>query len=122
MKKSRFIALLTGTVSLVLFSLGLCMCLLPQWDSFREGVILGGVGLLFGLLTLIVWCKTEHVKLPKMNRTHVFRTIYTVTAILILGLGMSLCLVWQQFVWGTLVGLLGILLLFALIPMIKGLK
>ena len=122
MKKSRFIALLTGTVSLVLFSLGMCMCLLPQWDSFREGVILGGVGLLFGLLTLIVWCKTEHVKLPKMNRTLVFRTIYTVTAILILGLGMCLCLVWQQFVWGTLVGLLGILLLLALIPMIKGLK
>ncbi len=122
MKKSRFIALLTGTVSLVLFSLGMCMSLLPQWDSFREGVILGSIGLVFGLLTLIVWCKTEHVRLPKMNKTYVFRSIYTVAAILILGIGMCLCLVWQQFVWGTLVGLLGIVLLLALIPMIKGLK
>jgi hypothetical protein len=30
--------------------------------------------------------------------------------------------VWQQFVWGTLVGLLGIVMLIALIPMIKGIK
>ena len=43
-------------------------------------------------------------------------------AVLVLGAGMCLCLVWQQFVWGTLVGLLGIVMLIALIPMIKGIK
>ena len=42
--------------------------------------------------------------------------------VLILGTGMCLCLVWQQFVWGTLVGLLGIVMLIMLIPMIKGIK
>jgi hypothetical protein len=35
---------------------------------------------------------------------------------------MCLCLVWEMFVWGTLVGLLGIVMLIALIPMIKGIK
>jgi len=33
-----------------------------------------------------------------------------------------MCLVWQQIVLGTIVGLLGIIMLIALIPMIKGIK
>jgi hypothetical protein len=33
-----------------------------------------------------------------------------------------MCLVWEQIIGGTLVGLLGIIMLIALIPMIKGIK
>jgi len=122
MKKSSFVALLMGTVSGVLFALGMCMALLPEWNAFMEGVIFGGIGLVLGVVTLLVWCKMEHKKLPKMNGKNLFRIIYAVVAVLILGAGMCLCLVWQQFVWGTLVGLLGIVMLIALIPMIKGVK
>ena len=122
MKKSSFVALLMGTVSGVLFALGMCMALLPEWNAFWEGVIFGGVGLVLGMITLLVWCKMEHKKLPKMNGKNVFRMIYAVIAVLILGAGMCLCLVWKQFVWGTLVGLLGIVMLIAMIPMIKGIK
>ena len=122
MKKSSFVALILGTVSGVLFALGMCMALLPEWNAFLEGVILGGVGIVLGVITLLVWCKMENKKLPKMNGKNLFRIIYAVVAVLILGAGMCLCLVWQQFVWGTLVGLLGIIMLIALIPMIKGIK
>lgn len=122
MKKSSFVALVLGTVSGVLFALGMCMALLPEWNTFWEGVIFGGVGLLLGVITLLIWCKMENKKLPKMNGKNVFRIIYAVLAVLILGAGMCLCLVWQQFVWGTLVGLLAIVMLIALIPMIKGIK
>ena len=122
MKKSSFVALLMGTVSGLLFALGMCMALLPEWNAFMEGVIFGGIGLLLGIITLLVWCKMENKKLPKMNGKNLFRIIYTVVAVLILGVGMCLCLVWQQLVWGTLVGVLGIVMLIALIPMIKGIK
>lgn len=122
MKKSSFVAMLMGTVSGVLFALGMCMALLPEWNAFMEGVILGGVGLVFGMITLLVWCKLENKKLPKMNGKNLFRIIYAVVAVLVLGAGMCLCLVWQQFVWGTLVGLLGFVMLIALIPMVKGIK
>lgn len=122
MKKSSFIALVMGTISGVLFALGMCMALLPEWNAFWEGVIFGGVGLVLGVITLLVWCKLENKKLPKMNGKNVFRIVYAVVAVLILGAGMCLCLVWQQFIWGTLVGLLGIVMLIALIPMIKGVK
>jgi hypothetical protein len=122
MKKSNFVALLLGTVSGVLFALGMCMALLPEWNAFWEGVIFGGIGLVMGVITLLVWCKMEHKKMPKMNGKNVLRILYSVLSVLILGTGMCLCLVWQQFVWGTLIGLLGIVMLIALIPMIKGIK
>ena len=122
MKKSSFVALLMGTISGVLFALGMCMALLPEWNAFMEGVIFGGVGLVVGVVTLLVWCKMDTKKLPKMNGKNVARILYAIVAVLILGTGMCLCLVWQKFVWGTLVGLLGIIMLIALIPMIKGIK
>lgn len=122
MKKSNFIALILGTVSGVLFALGMCMALLPEWNAFTEGVIMGGVGLVLGVITLLVWCKMENKKLPKMSGKNILRTLYTVVAVLVLGLGMCMCLVWQNIIWGTLVGLLGIIMLIALIPMIKGIK
>ncbi len=122
MKKSSFVALLMGTVSGVLFALGMCMALLPEWNAFKEGVVFGSIGMVLSVITALVWCKMENKKMPKMNGKNVFRIIYAVVAVLVLGAGMCLCLVWQQFVWGTLVGLLGIVMLIALIPMIKGIK
>ena len=122
MKKSSFVALLMGTVSGVLFALGMCMALLPEWNAFMEGVIFGSVGLVLGIATWLVWCKLENKKLPKISGKLAFRIFYCAAAVLILGAGMCLCLVWQRFVWGILVGLVGIVMLIALIPMIKGLK
>ena len=67
MKKSSFVALLLGTVSGVLFALGMCMALLPEWDAFTEGVIFGAVGIVLSIITALIWCKMENKKLPKMN-------------------------------------------------------
>jgi len=114
--------LILGTVSGVLFALGMCMALLPEWNAFTPGVIFIGVGIVLGINTLVLWCRLENKKLPKMNGKNVLRTLYAVLAVLVLGVGMSLCLVGQQIVWGTLVGLLGMVMLIALIPMIKGIK
>ena len=122
MKKSSFIALIMGTVSGVLFALGMCMALLPEWNAFTEGIIFGGVGIVFGIITMLIWCRMENKKLPKMSAKNVFRTLYAVVSALVLGVGMCMCLVWHQIIWGTLVGLLGIIMLIALIPMIKGIK
>ena len=122
MKKSNFIALMLGTMSGVLFALGMCMALLPEWNAFREGVIFGVIGIGLGLITALIWCRMENKKLPKMNGKNLFRTIYAVIAILVLGVGMCMCLVWEQIIGGTLVGLLGIMMLISLIPMIKGIK
>ena len=122
MKKSSFVALIMGTVSGVLFALGMCMALLPEWNAFTEGVVLGGVGMILGIVTVLIWCRMEKKTLPKLNGKIVLRAVYGIVAALILGVGMCLCLVWNQIIWGTIVGLLGIVMLIALIPMIKGIK
>ena len=120
MKKSNFIALLLGTVSGVLFALGMCMALLPEWNAFGAGVAMGIIGMVMGGITLLIWCKMEHISLPKPNGKNLVRTVYAVIAALVLGLGMCMALVWNQIVWGTLVGMLGIVMLIFMIPMIKG--
>lgn len=122
MKKSSFIALVMGTLSGVLFSLGMCMALLPEWNAFLEGVIFGSIGLILGVITLIIWCKMEKIVLPKFNTKNLLRTIYGILSVLVLGVGMCMCLVWNQIIWGTLIGMLGIIMLIALIPMIRGIK
>ncbi len=122
MKKSSFVALIMGTVSGVLFALGMCMALLPEWNAFAGGIAFGGVGIVLGIITLLLWCKMENKKLPKMNGKNILRIIYGTVSALVLGVGMCMCLVWEQIIWGTLIGLLGIIMLIALIPMIKGIK
>jgi len=105
-----------------LFALGMCMALLPEWNAFVPGVVLGTIGLVFGLITLLVWRKMEHKTPIKMNKKVVGITTLAVLGALILGIGMCLCLVWESFVTGTLIGLIGILVLLSLIPIVKGIK
>ncbi len=122
MKKSSFMALLLGTVSGVLFSLGMCMALLPEWDAFREGVIFGALGLVLGAVTFVVWCRMEKKTLPKLRGKTLWLMAFGLVGVLTLGAGLCLCLVWEKIIWGTLVGLLGIVLQISLIPMVKGIQ
>lgn len=122
MKKSSFVALVLGTVSGVLFALGMCMALLPEWDAFTEGVIFGTVGVVLGLITVFVWRKIEKKPSIKLSGKSIVAIIVGVIGALVLGVGMCLCLVWESFIIGTIVGLCGIVMLLSLIPILKGLK
>ena len=122
MKKSSFVAMILGTVSTVLFALGMCMALLPEWDSFNEGIVFGAIGLVLGLITLLIWRKMENKEPIKINGKTVLFTIFAVLGALVLGLGMCFCMVWENIVLGTIIGLVGIVMLLSLIPITKGIK
>jgi len=122
MKKSSFVAMMLGTVSGVLFALGMCMALLPEWNSFKQGIIFGAVGIVLGLITVLVWRKMENKAPIKLNGRIILLTIFGIVGALTLGVGMCFCLVWEKFVLGTVIGLIGILLLLSLIPITKGIK
>ena len=122
MKKSSFVAMMLGTVSGVLFALGMCMALLPEWNAFKPGIVFGAVGIVLGIITLFVWRKMEHKAPIKLNGRMVALTVFGIVGALILGVGMCFCLVWEKFVIGTIIGLVGILLLLSLIPITKGIK
>ena len=59
MKKSSFTALLLGTLSGVLFAIGMCMCLLPEWNAFRPGVVIAVIGAVVLLMLLLVRRRME---------------------------------------------------------------
>ena len=122
MKKSSFVAMMLGTVSGVLFALGMCMALLPEWNAFKPGVIFGVVGLVLGFITLLVWRKMEHKAPIKFNGRTVALTVFGIVGALILGVGMCFCMVWKNIVLGTIIGLVGILILLSIIPITKGIK
>jgi len=122
MKKSNFVAMILGTVAAVFFSLGMCMALLPEWDAFTPGVVLGSVGIILGLITIIVWRKMEHKPPIKLSGKKIGLCLYIIAGAIVLGAGMALCLVWYNYILGTIIGLAGIIMLMALIPIIKGIK
>ena len=122
MKKSSYVALVIGTVSGVMFSLGMCMALVEKWAMLKQGVIVGGAGLLLALVTLLIWRKMEHKAPIRVSGKVVVRVLLGVAAALTLGIGLSLCLVLENYILGTVIGLVGIVLLLGFIPLVKGLK
>ena len=122
MKKSSFVAMILGTVSGVLFALGMCMALLPEWNAMKPGIVFGTVGIILGGITVIVWRKMEKKPPIDFSTRGVAITALAIIGALIFGVGMCLCLVLSKFVLGTIIGLIGILILLSLIPIVKGIK
>ena len=122
MKKSSFVAMVLGTVSVVLFALGMCMALIPEWNAFRPGIIFGCVGLILGLITLVVWRRMENKAPIHINGKTVLTVIIGAAGALVLGVGMCFTMVWGRMIMGVVIGLVGIVVLLCLIPMTKGIK
>jgi hypothetical protein len=122
MKKSNFVALILGTIGGMLLALGMCMCLLSQWNAFRPGVVMGSIGLVVLLAMVAIWRKMEDKKPIKISGKTFGTLLIGIVGTLLLGVGMCLTMVWSQLVIGIVIGILGIILLLSLIPMIKGLK
>ena len=111
-----------GTAGAVLFALGMCMALIPEWNAFRPGIIFGCVGLLLALVTLIVWRRMEHKEPIRISGKTVLTVMIGVVGALGLGIGMCFSMVWGKMVMGVVIGLIGIVVLLCLIPLTKGIK
>lgn len=122
MKKSNFVALLLGTASAVLLALGMCMVLLPEWNVFRPGLVLGCAGILSGILTICIWRRMEHKPPVHISGKTVLTVGLGIIGALVLGIGMCFCMVWSRFPLGIVIGLAGMAILLCLIPLTKGLK
>lgn len=122
MKKSSFTALLLGTLSGVLFAIGMCMALIAEWNAFTPGVVLGCTGVVLGIATMLICRKMEHKAPCHLSGRHVRAVLLGVAGAMLLGVGMCFCMVWQRMLPGMLIGVVGIVLLVCLIPLLKGVK
>jgi len=121
MKKSAFVNLIVGTIGGLLFALGLCMCLLPEWNAFKLGVACTAIGAVSLLAQgAVAWIRSG--RKIRFNWKIAGKVLYGVFASLVLGAGMCLIMVWNKLLLGILVGVVGIVMLLMLIPMCIGLK
>mgnify|MGYP003364680811 FL=1 len=123
MSKKNFVSLVFATVGGILFALGMCMALLPAWDAFQQGVVLGAAGLAVLLIMALVRRKMagKPVIVAPTART-VGTVLLGAAGALALGVGMCMTMVWNMMTGGIAVGIVGIVLLLCLIPAVKGLK
>ena len=122
MKKSTFVAMIMGTIGGILFALGMCMALIPEWNAFQPGVIMGVIGAVVLLTMVLIWRKIENKEPIKLSGKTIGATLIGIVGALLLGIGMCLTMVWSNMVVGIIVGIAGIIVLLCLIAFIKGLK
>ena len=123
MKKENYVTLVMGTIGGLIFALGMCMCLLPEWGVFNQGVIAGAIGAVILLAMLIVRRKMTGKAPIKVNIKTVGKIVYGVISSLVFGIGMCLVMAVEgMMLQGIIVGIVGIALLLGLIPMCLGIK
>lgn len=122
MKKKDFITLILSTIGGILFALGMCMALLPEWDTLTQGVLIGLVGLVVLGAMVLVRRRMDGKPMIVFSGRTIAISLLGVLGAMVLGVGMCLVLVWDQLVAGVGIGLVGIVLLLCLIPAVKGLE
>ena len=122
MRKKDFVTLIMSTIGGILFALGMCMALLPEWDAMTQGIVMGAVGLVVLLSMLLVRRKMDGKPALVFNGKAIATTLFGVLAAVVFGIGMCMTMVWNMMVPGIIVSIVGIVLLLCLIPICKGLK
>lgn len=122
MKKSSFVAMILSTTGGILFALGMCMVLIPEWNSFVPGCVMSVLGAVVLLAMVMIWRKMEGKAPLHLSPRTIGKAFLGIAGALLLGVGMCMSMVWSNTVLGIVLGLIGIIALLCLIPLTKGLK
>lgn len=123
MKKANFVTLILSVAGVLFFAIGMCMCLITEWNAFTQGVIMGAIGVVLLIIMIIVRRKMQGKPAVVLNGKAIGTAIFGIFGALVLGVGMCMTMVWQNLmVPGIIVGIVGIILLLCLIPLCKKLK
>jgi hypothetical protein len=127
MTKRSFAFLVLTVLGGMMFALGMCMCLLPEWNMFRPGVVVTALGaLMLMIIGLVRWIMAGK-PVAKINWNLAGKIAYCVLACLVLGTGMAMIMAFDGLMLpGIAVGVVGILLVtgvtFGLILDLTGLS
>ena len=116
MKKETLLEIILGTIGGLIFAIGMCMSLIPEWNMFKAGVIVAAVGFIT-LLCIIPVYRKSHPKKQKnkpVNWGIVVTWTIGVVGSLIMGFGMSKILVGEastsDMVVGLITGVVGLII------------
>ena len=122
MKKKDFVTLILSTIGGILFALGMCMALLPEWGAMRQGIVIGVVGAVVLLAMVPVRRRMDGKPAIVFSGKAIGTTLLGIAGAIALGVGMCMTMIWNMMLPGIAVGIVGIVLLLCLIPVITGLQ
>lgn len=126
MKKDTLLEIILGTVGGLIFALGMCMCLIPEWNMFTVGVIVAIVGFIVLLCIIPVYRKSHPKKEHKPIDKGLLATwIIGIVGSLVMGFGMSRVLVDGKSgldILGMICGIIGLLICVLNYPIYSYLK
>ena len=90
MKKETLLEIVLGTIGGLVFALGMCMCLIPEWNLFNAGVVVAIFGFII-LLCIIPVYKSNHPSRSHkpVNVGFVMAWVIGIVGALVMGFGMS---------------------------------
>lgn len=115
MKKETLLEIILGTIGGLAFAIGMCMCLLPEWNLFIQGVIVAVIGFII-LLCIIPIYRKEHPGKPHgpVDYGIVLTWIVGIIGSLIMGFGMSKVMVGDagrsDMLVGIITGIVGLVI------------
>lgn len=128
MKKETLLEIILGTIGGLIFAIGMCMCLIPEWDLFTIGVVVTIIGFII-LLCIIPIYRKEHPKKVNNKKTDwglILTWIIGVVGALIMGFGMSKIMVGSpekiDMIIGMITGVVGLLICVLNYPIYSYLK
>lgn len=116
MKKETLIQIILGTIGGLVFAIGMCMCLIPEWNLLVPGIVTSIIGFLI-LLSIIPIYRRKHPKKKKEQKTNwglILTWIIGIIGSLIMGFGMSKIMVdtpdKMDMIIGLITGVIGLLI------------
>lgn len=123
MTKKSFLFLVLTTAGGLLFALGMCMCLLPEWNAFKPGVAVAALGMATLMAVALVRWSMAGKPMIKVNWKKIAKILYCVAAVLVLGTGMAMITAFEgMMIPGVVVGIAGIVMGVGGVPLCMGLK
>lgn len=124
MKKETLIEIILGTIGGLTFALGMCMCLIPEWDLFRAGVVVGIIGAIILLAIIPIYKKANPSKWHKqINWGNVLYVVVGIVGALIMGYGMTRIMTGTpaqtDYIVGIVVGIIGLAICILNYPVYK---
>ena len=121
MTKKNLISMILTALGGILFSIGMCMCLLPQWNAMNQGIVTAAAGAAILLIMVLIRRKMEGKKPVRLNLRVIGIVLFGILGALTLGTGMCMVMVLEgMMIYGIIIGVVGIMLLLWLVPKIKG--
>ena len=107
MKKETLLEIILGTIGGLIFGVGMCMCLIPEWNMFKFGIVVAIIGFII-LLCIIPVYRSSHPKKEHkpVNWGIVLTWIVGFVGALIMGFGMSRVMVGEATTGDMIIGII----------------